>query len=77
MRQYRHTTKSTSLLPYSGADFEQAPKEPISKETYLKKLSEIHGDVAEEFAKENDNHDKKDLDLVDQSDCAGGACPIR
>ncbi|MQS45612.1 ribonucleoside-triphosphate reductase, adenosylcobalamin-dependent [Companilactobacillus mishanensis] len=77
MRQYRHTTKSTSLLPYSGADFKQAPKEPIDKKTYLQKLSEIHGDVAEEFAKENDNHDKKDIELVDQSDCAGGACPIR
>ncbi|WP_125772642.1 ribonucleoside-triphosphate reductase, adenosylcobalamin-dependent [Companilactobacillus furfuricola] len=77
MRQYRHITKSTSLLPYSGADFKQAPKEPIDKETYLKRLSEIHGDVAEEFAIENNNHDQKDLDLVDQSDCAGGACPIR
>ncbi|MCH4008851.1 ribonucleoside-triphosphate reductase, adenosylcobalamin-dependent [Companilactobacillus sp.] len=77
MRQYRHITKSTSLLPYSGDAFEQAPKEPISKAKYLEKLSEIHGDVATEFAKENDNHDKKDLDLVDQSDCASGACPIR
>ncbi|WP_125708369.1 ribonucleoside-triphosphate reductase, adenosylcobalamin-dependent [Companilactobacillus zhongbaensis] len=77
MRQYRNITKSTSLLPYTGADFEQAPKEPIDKETYLKRLSEIHGDVAEEFAIENNNHDQKDLDLVDQSDCAGGACPIR
>ncbi|WP_010624303.1 ribonucleoside-triphosphate reductase, adenosylcobalamin-dependent [Companilactobacillus versmoldensis] len=77
MRQYRHITKSTSLLPYSGADFKQAPKEPIDKATYLKKLSEIKGDVAVEFAKENNNHDKKDIELVDQSDCAGGACPIR
>ncbi|MQS98590.1 ribonucleoside-triphosphate reductase, adenosylcobalamin-dependent [Companilactobacillus halodurans] len=77
MYQYRHITKSTSLLPYSGADFKQAPKEPIDKKVYQKRESEVDDDVAEVFAEQNDNHDKKDIELVDQTDCAGGACPIR
>ena len=77
MYQYRHVTKSTSLLPYSGADFKQAPKEPINKKVYQERESEVNENVAAVFAKQNDNHDKKDIELVDQSDCAGGACPIR
>ncbi|GEO63871.1 ribonucleoside-triphosphate reductase, adenosylcobalamin-dependent [Companilactobacillus nantensis] len=77
MYQYRHVTKSTSLLPYSGADFKQAPKEPIDKKIYQEREAEVNENVADVFAKQNDNHDKKDIELVDQSDCAGGACPIR
>ncbi|WP_125713691.1 ribonucleoside-triphosphate reductase, adenosylcobalamin-dependent [Companilactobacillus kedongensis] len=77
MYQYRHTTKSTSLLPYSGGEFKQAPKEPIDKKVYQERESEINGDVAEEFAELTGNHDKKDLELVDQSDCESGACPIK
>ena len=77
MYQYRHITKSTSLLPYSGADFKQAPKEPIDKKVYQERESEVNENVAAVFAKQNDNHDKKDIELVDQSDCASGACPIR
>ncbi|WP_334341285.1 ribonucleoside-triphosphate reductase, adenosylcobalamin-dependent [Companilactobacillus sp. HBUAS56275] len=77
MYQYRHVTKSTSLLPYSGADFKQAPKEPIDKKVYQERESEVNENVAAVFAEQNDNHDKKDIELVDQSDCAGGACPIR
>ncbi|MFD1419320.1 ribonucleoside-triphosphate reductase, adenosylcobalamin-dependent [Companilactobacillus keshanensis] len=77
MYQYRHTTKSTSLLPYSGGELKQAPKEPIDKKIYQERESEINGNVAEEFAVLTDNHDKKDLELVDQSDCESGACPIK
>ncbi|KRL20808.1 ribonucleoside-triphosphate reductase, adenosylcobalamin-dependent [Lentilactobacillus kisonensis] len=77
MKQYRHTTKSTSLLPYSGAGFKQAPKEPIDQKEYEKRVLQISGDVAKVFAQQNDNHDQKDVELVDQTDCAGGACPIR
>ncbi|MBS1005398.1 ribonucleoside-triphosphate reductase, adenosylcobalamin-dependent [Levilactobacillus brevis] len=75
--QYRHTIKSTSLLPYSGADFKQAPKEPIDAATYDAKCQEITADVAEQFAAMTGNHDQKDIELVDQSDCESGACPIR
>lgn len=75
LKQYRFTTKSTSLLPYAGDAFEQAPKEPISKETFEVRRSEITGNVVDIF--EAMNNDQKDVELVDQSDCAGGACPIR
>lgn len=77
LTQYRHTTKSTSLLPYSGSGFKQAPKEPIDTKTYQAKCAEITGDVARVFEQQNNHHDQKDIELVDQSDCAGGACPIR
>lgn len=77
MYQYRNTTKSTSLLPYSGGEFKQAPKEPIDKKIYQERESEIKGNVAEEFSELSGDHDKKDLELVDQSDCESGACPIK
>ncbi|KRK91229.1 ribonucleoside-triphosphate reductase, adenosylcobalamin-dependent [Companilactobacillus futsaii] len=77
MYQYRNVTKSTSLLPYTGSGFKQAPKEPINKKVYQERESEVDENVAKVFAEQNDNHDKKDIELVDQSDCAGGACPIR
>ncbi len=77
LRQYRNAIKSTSLLPYSGADFKQAPKEPIDAATYQQHCAQITGDVAKKFAELTGHHDQKDVELVDQSDCAGGACPIR
>lgn len=73
--QYRHIIKSTSLLPYYGGSLKQAPKEPIDKQTYEARAALITDDVEEVFAKQND--DQKGLELVDQSDCAGGACPIK
>jgi adenosylcobalamin-dependent ribonucleoside-triphosphate reductase len=74
--QYRNIIKSTSLLPYSGAGYQQAPKEPFSKEDYHKMRAQLHGDVALKF---NELHpaDVKDLELVDQTDCASGACPVK
>jgi len=77
MYQYRHVTKSTSLLPYSGADFKQAPKEPIDKKVYQEREAQVDENVAAVFAEQNNNHDKKGIELVDQSDCASGACPIK
>ena len=74
-KQYRHVIKSTSLLPYYGGSLEQAPKEPIDKETYEKRKAQISGDVASVFAKQHD--DQKDLELVDQEDCENGACPVK
>ncbi|MFT8401215.1 MAG: ribonucleoside-triphosphate reductase, adenosylcobalamin-dependent [Lentilactobacillus diolivorans] len=77
MRQYRFTTKSTSLLPYAGNGFKQAPKEPIDEKTYESRVMEIHGNVETIFEKQNGNHDKKGVELVGQTDCEGGACPIK
>ena len=75
LRQYRHTIKSTSLLPYYGNSFKQAPKEPIDKQTYKETKDLISGDVEEVFTKQND--DQKGLELVGQTDCESGACPIK
>ena len=75
LHQYRHTIKSTSLLPYYGGSLKQAPKQPISKDIYLERKKQITGDVEAFFEAEND--DVKGLELVDQSDCASGACPIK
>ncbi|MBA1392507.1 ribonucleoside-triphosphate reductase, adenosylcobalamin-dependent, partial [Lactobacillus sp. XV13L] len=66
LTQYRHTIKSTSLLPYYGGSLKQAPKEPIDKATYEERKAEISGNVATVFAQQND--DQKDLELVDQAD---------
>lgn len=76
MKQYRHSIKSTSLLPYSGSDFKQAPKEPISKDVYEKRRAQITNNVKDVYASLN-TMDKKDLELIDQSDCVSGACPVR
>ena len=75
LRQYRHTIKSTSLLPYYGGSLKQAPKEPINKKTYEERAALITDDVEEVFTKQND--DQKGLELVGQTDCEGGACPIK
>ncbi|WZL14894.1 MAG: ribonucleoside-triphosphate reductase, adenosylcobalamin-dependent [Lactobacillus kefiranofaciens] len=75
LRQYRHTIKSTSLLPYYGGSFKQAPKEPIDKKTYEERADMISGDVEAVF--EAQNNDQKGLELVGQTDCEGGACPIK
>lgn len=74
LNQYRHEIKSTSMLPYSGGDFKQAPKEPIDRATFEAKRAEITGDVAVAFSQ---FQDQKDIELVDQTDCEGGACPIK
>lgn len=73
--QYRHIIKSTSLLPYYGGSLKQAPKEPIDKETYEKRKASIIADVATVFAKQN--NDQKNLELIDQTDCESGSCPVK
>lgn len=73
-RQYRDVTKSTSLLPFSGHGYAQAPKEPIDRKTYEKRSGQIFGDVQEMFKY---IPEVKDLELVGQADCAGGSCPIK
>jgi ribonucleoside-triphosphate reductase len=60
--------KSISFLLHQGHGFVQAPKEPITEEQYLALSKNI-----------------TDLDItalgmgkeVDNSDCEGGACPIK
>lgn len=62
-------------MPYYGGSLKQAPKEPIDKVKYEERKAEITGDVAQVFAEQND--DQKDLELVDQTDCESGACPVK
>ncbi|APD02871.1 ribonucleoside-triphosphate reductase, adenosylcobalamin-dependent [Lactiplantibacillus plantarum] len=77
MKQYRFTTKSTSLLPYVGNEFKQAPKEPIEPKVYEEKVMQIHGDVQRTFEQLSGNHDQKGAEIIGQTDCEGGACPIK
>lgn len=77
-RQYRNSCKSTSLLPYSGHGFVQAPKEPISREKYLEMKSSIRGSVEDIYqAMSQETGEQKDLEIVGQTDCVSGACPVR
>lgn len=78
--QYKDITKSTSLLPFSGHGYVQAPKEPIDKETYDKRISGVNQDVQGVYEMLQTMHimtEQKDMELVGQDDCATGACPIK
>lgn len=77
LNQYRFITKSTSLLPYSGANFKQAPKEPIGKKLFEQKSAEIKQDVQKTFERQNQDRDKEGFEIVGQEDCEGGACPVK
>lgn len=76
LSQYRAITKSTSLLPYMGGELKQAPKEPISKSVYEKRMAQITGNVQKAFERLNQQENEA-LELVDATDCESGACPIR
>ncbi|MCI1881249.1 MAG: ribonucleoside-triphosphate reductase, adenosylcobalamin-dependent [Sporolactobacillus sp.] len=78
LRQYRPFCKSTSLLPYSGHGFVQAPKEPISEDRYRNIKAKITGNIEDIYhALSSERHEQQDLELVGQSDCATGACPVK
>jgi hypothetical protein len=65
---YDHEVKSVSFLLYSGHGFALAPYEKISKEEYERRASKIK--VHEEI----DLHGES---IIDDTDCAGGSCPVR
>jgi adenosylcobalamin-dependent ribonucleoside-triphosphate reductase len=75
LEAYNNRIKSTSLLPYSGHGYVQAPWEPITKEEYDRRVAEL-------VAKPEDIQHLFDLtvepkeDMLD-SECIGGACPTR
>lgn len=71
LRKYKF--KSTSLLPYFGHGYAQAPNEPISEQLYKEKLAQIkYWPTEKDLVK-----DKKDIDLIGTDECASGACPIK
>lgn len=74
LREYKGSIKSTSMLPYSGHGYQQAPNEPISELEYTELSKFIMGkpqDIAQ------GNVDIKDAELIGSTDCASGVCPIR
>jgi adenosylcobalamin-dependent ribonucleoside-triphosphate reductase len=73
LKAYNNKIKSTSLLPYSGHGYVQAPWEPITKEKYEELMSVITAkpeDIYSILAIAGD-------DSILDSDCIGGQCPIR
>lgn len=78
LRSYRNSCKSTSLLPYSGHGFVQAPKEPISKEKYFEMKSAIKGSIQGIYqAMHLEPSEPKDLKIIGQTDCDSNGCPVK
>lgn len=75
LKAYNNKIKSTSLLPYTGHGYVQPPWEPITKEEYEERMSKVKH-MPEEIYHLYDLTVEVSDDLLD-SDCAGGACPIR
>ena len=66
-KYYKNNHKSLSFLLHSDHGFHQAPLEEITKEQYesMIKSTTLITEI------------KQFLDMADDADCAGGACPIR
>lgn len=74
LRGYRNRIKSTSLLPYSGHGYVQAPWEPITKEEYERRMDQVK--ISQEEAYRTIGLVEADADLI-EDECAKGICPIR
>ena len=55
---------------------DEMPKETISAAAYEERMNLIHDDPETVFNRLHGREDE-DMTLVDLSDCAGGACPVR
>lgn len=66
-KHYNKNFKSLSFLLHSEHGFQQAPLEEISKEQYEKMVKKAKPITGVSF----------DNSQLDESDCEGGACPIR
>jgi adenosylcobalamin-dependent ribonucleoside-triphosphate reductase len=75
LKAYSNKLKSTSLLPYTGHGYVQAPWEPISKEKYMEMVYAIQSDLTTELEM-MDYTKKADVELLD-ADCLGGSCPVK
>lgn len=71
---YAGKIKSTSLLQYVDGGYAQMPKEAIGEERYEAMQEAISADPEAAFG---DAIEEAQLEIVGQSDCAGGACPVR
>lgn len=72
LKAYKGQLKSTSLLPYSGHGYEQAPYEPITPEEFESRMKDIKG-RPEDLAKGNDTAGAE----IEIDECAEGVCPIK
>ncbi len=72
---YNNKIKSTSLLPYAGSGYVQAPWEPISKEEYERRIGELKMSIEEAYKLIPITFEAED-EMLD-SDCQGGACPTK
>ncbi len=71
MWENRDVYNGLSVLPYDGGNYDQAPFEDCSKETYevmLKSLTDI--DLTNVYEADDNTN------LTDQAACAGGACEV-
>jgi adenosylcobalamin-dependent ribonucleoside-triphosphate reductase len=75
LKAYNNKIKSTSLLPYSGHGYVQAPWEPISKEEYERRVAEMKMTIEEAYALIPLEFEAEE-EILD-SDCASGACPAK
>ena len=71
---YAGKIKSTSLLEYVDGGYAQMPKEAIGEEKYEEMVDAITSDPEAAFG---DTLEEAQMEIVGQSDCAGGACPVR
>lgn len=73
LKAYKDKIKSTSLLPYSGHGYIQAPWEPITAEEYCRRVNEIKMPLSEAYKLMT----LKESGEILEEECAGGSCPLR
>jgi len=71
----RYKFKSTSMLPYADHGYAQAPYEPITEERYNEMMAVIKFWPSDTSFREY--REQRDMEILDQTDCEGGACPIK
>ncbi|MCX7610319.1 MAG: ribonucleoside-triphosphate reductase, adenosylcobalamin-dependent [Ignavibacterium sp.] len=74
MSYYGQKIKSISLLPYMGHGYVQAPWEPITKEEYERRITEIKMNPEDIY---QTLHSLENIEILLEADCLGGACPIK
>lgn len=90
LEQYRMRIKSTSLLPYSGHGYLQAPYEPYvtkevdgvaltPKEQYEKSMKKVNFKPQELYhiLMAKGEFEDSEMTLSEALECAGGHCPVR
>lgn len=79
LEQYRMRIKSTSLLPYSGHGYVQAPYEPTTKEEWEANMKRIHMKPHELYniLMPKGEFEDRQMDLAEAVECAGGHCPTK